>query len=574
MNGLGQAHLAFKAQINNLMNSLYNYQDGFSKEVLNHLSSLKEKVLFDKIPENLIITILCLHGLSSSNQKFRQYVLDGLLSLQTNLNRDILQFIIVHGLKLELSSQNEVRRQLALDNLLELENKFDKEKIPYQQMRYQLFSILKSDDEECREEAFTNLVRLDSKIVKRDFSKQYRSSIALHQLKNSSLQAPNISSNGNANAEIEKEQLHKILLLGDVGTYKDIFRYYYHSGKIRDPQKSLIGVDFSLKVIENDLISYRLQLWEIPEQERVGYMMRVYLKETNGIFLFFNNQMESTFKAIGKWYQQVLDFVGPIPTILVEMSLNSAKSKITKLQIREMMASVNAVSYYKFDRTNPEPQQLNFSVLRLLDEINCLGPSCSRIDFRKNYLVYFEEVTELRSILFSNKDSLDIIKVIMRPINRHIEYLILLQNDANEDVNGFAVSTLHYIKGVRDKLLYSLPQLLNVEPFHLIKIAWNRWNDCITNKSGVILQVEALITSPDPGRRIKGITVIKEYKGFGSVLEETVTFYDLVSRLFENVPVFINTSNSDASSVTFFQTTVNNLTANCATATPKSPLNT
>lgn len=105
-----------------------------------------------------------------------------------------------------------------------------------------------------------------------------------------------------SNIDPPNEFLHKVLVVGDIGTGKTsiIKRYVHHI--YSEHYKSTIGVDFALKVInydDNNII--RLQLWDIAGQERFGNMTRVYYREAVAAFIVFDVTRISTFEAVTKW---------------------------------------------------------------------------------------------------------------------------------------------------------------------------------------------------------------------------------------------------------------------------------
>jgi len=103
-----------------------------------------------------------------------------------------------------------------------------------------------------------------------------------------------------------REFLHKVLVVGDIGTGKtSIIRRYVHN-VFSQHYKCTIGVDFALKVInldENTIV--RLQLWDIAGQERFGNMTRVYYREAVAAFIVFDITRTSTFEAVLKWKEDI-----------------------------------------------------------------------------------------------------------------------------------------------------------------------------------------------------------------------------------------------------------------------------
>lgn len=121
----------------------------------------------------------------------------------------------------------------------------------------------------------------------------------------------------------EKEPIYKVLMVGEIGTGKtsiikrtvhDIFTPHY---------KQTIGVDFALKVIDFDDITYRFQLWDIAGQERFGNMTHTYYREAMAAFVVFDVTRLSTLDGAIKWKNDIDSKVAlpmsdnPIPVILL-----------------------------------------------------------------------------------------------------------------------------------------------------------------------------------------------------------------------------------------------------------------
>lgn len=107
----------------------------------------------------------------------------------------------------------------------------------------------------------------------------------------------------------KNEFLGKIVVVGDSGVGKtsfikrlvdDIFSPYY---------KETIGVDFALKVANNDDKTFRLQLWDIAGKERFGNMTRTYFKEAVAAFVVTDATRPATFDGAVKWMQKLKEEV-------------------------------------------------------------------------------------------------------------------------------------------------------------------------------------------------------------------------------------------------------------------------
>jgi small GTP-binding protein len=120
----------------------------------------------------------------------------------------------------------------------------------------------------------------------------------------------------------QREQLLKVLIVGDCGTGKTcLIRQYMHHN-FQSTNKATIGVDFALKVIPET--STTLQIWDIAGQERYGQMTRVYFLSAVGAMVVCEINKPETYEAAVKWKLDVDSKVflpgtqqTPIPCVLL-----------------------------------------------------------------------------------------------------------------------------------------------------------------------------------------------------------------------------------------------------------------
>lgn len=102
--------------------------------------------------------------------------------------------------------------------------------------------------------------------------------------------------------ENKKDTLHKIIVVGDIGTGKTAFINRWICDTFSVKYKATIGVDFKLKVkLMKDGSICRLQCWDIAGQERFGNMTRVYYREASAAFVIVDANRPGTLTSAKIW---------------------------------------------------------------------------------------------------------------------------------------------------------------------------------------------------------------------------------------------------------------------------------
>jgi small GTP-binding protein len=150
----------------------------------------------------------------------------------------------------------------------------------------------------------------------------------------------------------QKEQLLKVLVVGECGTGKTcLIRYYMHQS-FQSTNKATIGVDFALKVIPET--NTTLQIWDIAGQERYGQMTRVYFLSAVGAMVVAEINKPETYAAAINWKKDVDSKAflpgtaqTPIPCVLLLNKCDLDDSHMSDEQLDEFCRQHGFVAWYK-----------------------------------------------------------------------------------------------------------------------------------------------------------------------------------------------------------------------------------
>ena len=115
-----------------------------------------------------------------------------------------------------------------------------------------------------------------------------------------------------SNSKDKKENLYKILLLGDWSVGKTCFLMRYIDNTFNEIHLSTIGMDYKLKdvTLENGK-TVKIQIWDTAGQERYKSISKSYVKGANGIFLIYDITNKASFEGIRNWVKQIKEQVSP-----------------------------------------------------------------------------------------------------------------------------------------------------------------------------------------------------------------------------------------------------------------------
>lgn len=165
-----------------------------------------------------------------------------------------------------------------------------------------------------------------------------------------------------------REQLLKMLVVGECGTGKTCLIRYYMHGSFQSSNKATIGVDFALKVLPET--NTTLQIWDIAGQERYGQMTRVYFLSAVGAMVVAEINKPETWAAAVNWKKDVDSKVFlpgsqqvPIPCMLLLNKCDLGDCEKTNEEIDEFCRCHGFVGWLKVSAKTGENVEQAFTQL-------------------------------------------------------------------------------------------------------------------------------------------------------------------------------------------------------------------
>eukprot|EP00052_Salpingoeca_macrocollata_P022950 m.200654 g.200654 ORF g.200654 m.200654 type:complete len:363 (-) comp21920_c1_seq1:36-1124(-) len=200
-------------------------------------------------------------------------------------------------------------------------------------------------------------------------------------------------------AEGEEGQLYKVLVIGDYGVGKTSIIRRYTEGYYSPNYKLTIGVDFSLKTLEHEGKSIKLQLWDIAGHERFGHMTHVYYKYAIAAVIVFDLGRPATFESVVKWHRDLNSKVelpsgGPVPCILLANKCDLYPGDIDTQRLDQFCKEKNIQAWFPTSAKND--QNIGEAVKFLVKCIVDVGEENLKPQVQPDAFVRLEEKEEAR----------------------------------------------------------------------------------------------------------------------------------------------------------------------------------
>merc|ERR1712032_1503522 len=101
------------------------------------------------------------------------------------------------------------------------------------------------------------------------------------------------------------DHLFKLLIIGESGVGKTCLLLRFTDDSFTANHLTTIGIDFKIKIIDQEQKRIKLQIWDTAGQERFRTITKTYYKGAHGIILTFDVTDESSFKNIKNWVKQI-----------------------------------------------------------------------------------------------------------------------------------------------------------------------------------------------------------------------------------------------------------------------------
>jgi small GTP-binding protein len=116
---------------------------------------------------------------------------------------------------------------------------------------------------------------------------------------------------------LSKRNVFKIIVIGEGGVGKTSLVKRYVDDTFAQDMKMTIGVDLSVKKINDGQIDKVLQIWDLGGQPHFKEVADIYFRGAKGILAVFDVTRKASMDRLEDWIERVSSILGVLPMIVV-----------------------------------------------------------------------------------------------------------------------------------------------------------------------------------------------------------------------------------------------------------------
>jgi Ras-related protein Rab-8A len=145
-----------------------------------------------------------------------------------------------------------------------------------------------------------------------------------------------------------KEQLIKLLLIGDTGVGKSCLLLRFSDDSFTLNFMPTIGIDFKLRTMKIGAKNYRLQVWDTAGQERFRTITSAYYRGAHGVALVYDVTDAKSFNNIKSWMRNIEQHASSsIIKILIANKSDMGKKRVIETAKGQALADKYGIRFFE-----------------------------------------------------------------------------------------------------------------------------------------------------------------------------------------------------------------------------------
>jgi len=190
------------------------------------------------------------------------------------------------------------------------------------------------------------------------------------------------------------DKLVKVIIVGDDGVGKTSLCIRLKEDRFETSYMSTIGVDFHIKMINDDNKKYKLQIWDTAGQERFRTIVNSYYRNSKIIIIMFDLSKKETFYKIEYWLEEIMRHADYNSKIILVGNKNELTSEINNDEIIEFCSNYN-LEYVSISVKE------NVNIDKFIDTLNKIIPTLNIEDACHHSLIKVKETSKFGCCVIS-----------------------------------------------------------------------------------------------------------------------------------------------------------------------------
>ena len=164
------------------------------------------------------------------------------------------------------------------------------------------------------------------------------------------------------------EEKINILILGNTAVGKTSYILKYTEDEFQEMYLATVGIDFKVKVVKINNVSYRVYFYDTTGQEKYKSISFNIIKNAQGIIIMYDITNKSSFDSVTQWITSVQELKGKkIPMILIGNKIDKEERRVIETENGEALAAKFHLDF--FETSNKTGINIQESALCLINKI-------------------------------------------------------------------------------------------------------------------------------------------------------------------------------------------------------------
>ena len=245
------------------------------------------------------------------------------------------------------------------------------------------------------------------------------------------------------------EDMFKIVILGASGVGKTALIEQFSDEPLHEDIAPKVGVNFFIKKLNFDGKDYKLQFWDIIDDDKFGSLQTLYYTGASAVFFIFDLSRPETFDAYQTRFEKVWNQIKqdkcPVFVIGTNLDLVENQETINREKYREFVKKEGLMGYIELTSTN--------NIDALIMQIPIIIQKASKKNIQVKFLVDSKELEEIKRFAkLTHQTQSEFIRTAIWEKIKLINTPSMIENSVNNNKTTEEKLRLEELKKIRELL--------------------------------------------------------------------------------------------------------------------------